>query len=51
MSTTVIIILGLGALALIIGVILAAGDSRPRVTQIDRTVRKEKGDVRDSDDA
>ena len=51
MSTTMMIILGLGAIALIIGVILAVSDSRPRVTQIDRTVRKEKDDVRDSDDA
>ena len=47
MSTTLLIILGLAALALIIGVILAAGEGRPKVTQIDRTVR----DKKDSDDA
>ena len=42
MSTTVLIILGLAVLALIIGVILAAGEGRPKVTQIDRTISKEK---------
>jgi hypothetical protein len=40
-----LIIIGLSVLALIIAVILAAGDSRPRVTTIERkTERKdEKG--------
>ena len=46
MSTTMLVILGLAALALIIGVILAAGD-RPRVTHIE--TRREKKD--ESDDA
>ena len=44
MSTTVIIILGLSVLALIIAVILAAGESGPRVTII-------KDDEVDGDDA
>jgi hypothetical protein len=38
MSNEMMIIIGLSVLALIIAVILAAGDSKPRVTQIDRTV-------------
>ena len=44
MSTTVLIILGLSALALIIGVILAVGEGKPRVTQIDRTIRKDQSE-------
>jgi preprotein translocase subunit SecG len=44
MSTTVLIILGLSALALIIAVILAAGEGRPHVTQIDRTIRKDQSE-------
>ena len=43
-------IIGLGVLVLIIAIAIAQR-SGPRVTQIDRTVRKEKDDVRDSDDA
>ena len=43
MSTTVIIILVLAALTLIIGVILAAGEGGPRITQITRT-REKKDD-------
>jgi preprotein translocase subunit SecG len=44
MSTTLIVILVLAAIALIIGVILAADEGGPRVTRIDRTVRREKED-------
>jgi preprotein translocase subunit SecG len=44
MSTTLLIILGLSALALIIAVILAAGERGPRVTQIDRTIRKDQSE-------
>ena len=44
MSTTVLIILGLAVIALIIGVILAAGEGRPKVTQIDRTIRKDQSE-------
>jgi hypothetical protein len=44
MSTTMIIILLLAALALIIGVVLASGERGPRVTQIDRTIKREKED-------
>jgi hypothetical protein len=44
MSTTTLIILGLAALALIVAVILASGEGGPRVTKIDRTVRREKED-------
>ena len=44
MSTTIIIILLLAALALIIGVILAAREDGPSVTQIDRTITREKED-------
>jgi len=47
MSTTILVILGLAVIALIIGVILAAGEGGPKVTQIDRTISKEK----DGDDA
>lgn len=36
MSTTILIILGLSVVALIIGVILAAGEGGPRVTTIER---------------
>jgi len=42
MSTTIVIILLLAALALIIGVILASRDGGPRVTQIDRTIEWKK---------
>jgi hypothetical protein len=42
MSTTTLVILGLAVLALIIAVILAAGEGGPRVTRIDRTIRREK---------
>jgi hypothetical protein len=44
MSPTLLIILGLAVLALIIGVILAAGEGRPKITQIDRTVRKDQSE-------
>jgi hypothetical protein len=44
MSTWILIILGLSVVALIIGVILAAGDGGPRVTHIDRTVRKDQSE-------
>jgi hypothetical protein len=43
-STTLIVILVPAAIALIIGVILAAGEGGPRVTRIDRTVRRGKED-------
>jgi preprotein translocase subunit SecG len=43
-STTLIVILVLAAIALIIAVILAAGEGGPRVTRIDRTIRHEKED-------
>ena len=42
MSTTIVIILLLAALALIIGVILSSRDGGPRVTQIDRTIERKK---------
>ena len=45
MSMTVLIILILAVIALIIGVILAAGDSGPRVTII------KQDDTKDGDDA
>lgn len=44
MSTTTLVILGIAAVALIIAVILAAGEGGPRITRIDRTVRREKED-------
>jgi hypothetical protein len=47
---SIAMIIGLGVLVLIIAIAIAQR-SRPRVTQISRTVRKEKDDVRDSDDA
>ena len=48
MSTTILIILGLSVLALIIGVILAAGEGGPRVTTIE--TRRERVDE-ERDDA
>jgi hypothetical protein len=48
MSTTTIIII-VAIIALI--AVLAARGGGPRVTQIDRTVRREKDDLGDSDDA
>jgi preprotein translocase subunit SecG len=50
MSTTLIVILGLSALALIIAVILAAGEGRPRITQITRTVRKDNDKPKNGDE-
>jgi hypothetical protein len=47
--TTTQIIIGLAVIALIIGVILAAGEGGPRITQISRTRRK--GDPKDGPDA
>ena len=44
MSNEMMIIIGLAVLALIIAVILAAGESRLHVTQIDRTVEHDKED-------
>lgn len=44
MSTTMMVILGLGVVALVIGVILAAGGDRPRVTTIERTTERAEGE-------
>jgi hypothetical protein len=41
-STTIIIILILAALALILGVILASREGGPRVTEITRTTEREE---------
>lgn len=49
MSNAMMIIIGLAVLALIIAVVLAAGDSKPRITRIDRTTDHDK--PRDGDDA
>ena len=40
--TSIQIIIGLAVIALLIGVILAAGEGGPSVTQITRTRRKDK---------
>jgi len=49
--TTTQIIIALAVLALIIGVILAAGEGRPRITQITRTRRKDDDEPKDGPDA
>ena len=49
MSNEMMIIIGLAVVALLIAVILAAGDSKPRITQIDRTTTHD--DPEKDDDA
>jgi preprotein translocase subunit SecG len=49
MSTTVIILI-LAAIALIIAVILAAGEGGPRITRIDRTVRHDQENIRSEEE-
>jgi hypothetical protein len=49
--TTTQIIIALAVLALIIGVILAAGEGGPRITQITRTRRKDDDEPKDGPDA
>ncbi|MFL6729422.1 MAG: hypothetical protein ACJ8E3_09580 [Sphingomicrobium sp.] len=48
MSSTMIIILSLAVIALLIGVILAAGGDRPRITTIE-TKRKREDEDEDDD--
>ena len=49
--TTIQIILVIAVIALIIGVILAAGEGGPRITQITRTRRKDNDEPKDRPDA
>ena len=49
--TTTQIIIALAVLALIIGVILAAGEGGPRIMQITRTRRKDDDERKDGPDA
>jgi preprotein translocase subunit SecG len=49
MSTTVIILI-LAAIALIIAVILAAGEGGPRITRIDRSVRGDREDTQSEEE-
>ena len=51
MTTTQIIIIVLVVVAIIALLAVVGTGGGPRVTQIDRTVRKDKDDVRDSGDA
>ncbi|HEY6663178.1 MAG TPA: hypothetical protein VIZ66_09660 [Sphingomicrobium sp.] len=44
MSSTMIIILSLAVIALVIGVILAAGNDRPRITTIETKRKREEDD-------